>query len=370
MSITTEVDGNGDTVNKLHNTFESTGYISGKSIEEVMNKYRNGTSQIISIIGVNDEEKENSEIVDATIDSVDDGLSNGIRTCINGSEFLYIDEYNVFLMNEKGEEIKYEASEAKDDQKKIDYISFNDRYIFYYQKGKGMYMIDRFDNTESRIMSSIVPAGIRAIDDKVYVYQPSALGDVKEIGSGEVIDILDQEDEDKKKDEYVYEHEAVDYYLFLDNQDFEIRACSDPDYLTDNSWLEGTNPITIPARTAVIGSDIYMVVQSSYRHVVYPHQYMKGNGSFDKEALIKYTPSTNKTEILYIIEDNSEQIVNFSVDNNSLYLYSGGEIYISDLKGSNKTKLCDVPDADMLYFEYLNDQLLIYDENNKLLGRY
>lgn len=320
---------------------------------------------ILVIYGINTWIKEKDERkyinVFAVIDSVDDGLSDGVRTCTNGDEYLYINGASIFLVDKNGDAEIYTAEQVEDEEDIISAVSFNDKYIFYYVDG--MYMINREDKTESRIMSSIVPEGIRAIDDEVFVYQRS--GSVKEISSGEVIDILGAGDEDKDKDEYVYDHEAFDFYVFIDGESFKTPA-----YLIDNSWMDGTNPIAIPARTAVVGNDIYMVVQTSYRHVVYEHQSMEGLSSFDKEALVRYNPIFDETEIIYLIEDNSEQIVNFSVENNKLYTYSGTEIFISDLNGENKTKLCDAPEVEKMYFEYVNDQLLIYDENNNLLGMY
>lgn len=306
---------------------------------------------------------------DLVVDSVDAGISSGIRTAETNNEYLYIDGYDIYLGGSDKEQ-KYIAESAKENEELIKFISFNSDYIFYYVEKSGLYKIDRKDSSETKIEESLDPIGINTYDNNVYVYDSNKK--VFEVGSGSAVEMLDGTQESSETEKYVYDHEECQFNVYINDKNVSVESGHEPKCLSDKTWLDGANAIFTPARTSVDGNDIYMVIQSSYNNVLYPHLYKQGMNTFESEAFVKYDSETKDSEILYLIsnEKTDEQIVGFSAKNSKLYICSGHELFVSDLDGNNRTKICDVPESDKLFFEYVNDKILIYNSENELLGGY
>ena len=91
----------------------------------------------------------------------------------------------------------------------------------------------------------------------------------------------------------------------------------------------------------------------------------------DKEwdQIICVDPKEETSESIYKALGPQEQIVNFSAENNEMYLLVDGILYKTDLKGEQRVELANYVGSDTLTFEYANDTLFVYD-GYKLLGQY
>ena len=323
---------------------------------------------VFMLSGCTMKSNENSDkrvIADTVIDSVDDGISCCVRTCSNGNESLYIDEFNIYIVDSLGNETAYMADEVKKNEAKITFVGLNTKYVFYYANNMGLYMIDRSNNDQKKILDYVDVCGINSKNENVYVLQ--SIGRVCEVGSGKEKDVVNDDLDDGVKEDYIYDHYDNYFYIDNDNEKIAIESHESPIFIKDNTWFNGTNVNITPARTAIVDNDWFFMIQTTNDFVAHSNI---SHDAFKEEALIRYDVQKDESDVLYKTNGNEEQIVNYSFQNDELYLYSEGEIIKADLRGNNKTKICEAPNEKKLYFEYLNNQLLIYDENNKLLGRY
>ncbi|MCM1082613.1 MAG: hypothetical protein NC393_01220 [Clostridium sp.] len=126
--------------------------------------------------------------------------------------------------------------------------------------------------------------------------------------------------------------------------------------------------VITPEHVAEYEGKVYLLVQQgkgnqgSHNNMEYWHK--------DWDEIICVDIEAETYESIYKTPGHREQIVNFSVENNEMYLLTDGILYKTDLKGEGeRVELANYVGADTLTFEYANDTLFVYD-GYKLLGQY
>lgn len=305
----------------------------------------------------NDEENNK----DIAIYSVDGALGYGRLTCENDNESLYVDGTDIYLQKADGSEEIFKAG-GVNDSTIIEYVGMNREFIFYADSNNQVYSIDR-KNKNEKLIDHFDISGIKSVDDKVYAYSNSFK--VLELKGDKTEEVLDGVTP-YEYNEYVYSDQASTFVVKLSGEEYTLRTAYDPVF-AESGWLVGGDGTITPGHTVVSGDSVYLLAQSSESNNAFVDPDYKNKKN---DALIKYDPKSDEKKLLYKTNDNNEQIVNYSIDNDELFLYSDGVIYRSNLYGEDRTKLCDAPSEGKLYFEYSNDQLFIYDEKDNLLGRY
>lgn len=314
-----------------------------------------------------DHSPDNIEI-DVIVGGVDGGILNGARVCEWGEQYAYYDDGVLYYYEDKASEVKtIQCSSPTQMAMTEDYI--------YYCHGKSLTAIDLktmeqhsvIYNDDDEYISGInvYPDEVLVVTNKSHIYVVSGL-------------------EANNVDEYgfhIYPHEflsaknhcANEYgnlgcYIFLDGKKFTFNPSSFWVKEGSNAEKEKNYPddkinlYIYPEYIAEYEGKLYLLLQryENTRKMYKDKEY---------DYLICVDPKTETSESIYKTPGHQEQIVNFSIENNEMYLLMEGILYKSDLKGEQREELANYVGSDTLTFEYGNDTLFVYD-GYKLLGQY
>ncbi len=320
--------------------------------------------------------------VNVIVGGVDGGILNGARACEWGEQYAYYDDGMLYYYEDK-------ASEAKTIQcGSPTQMAMTEDYI-YYCHGKSLASID-LKTMEQHNVYYNEDEYIRGIN----VYSDEVLVAVREdeIGSGlpsniyavsglEIKDAEASEDYAEFYDFVSVKNHCANWYgdrgasIFLNGKmctssmyHFKVRELGKNGKDVEGKVYEyGDHAVVSPEHIAEYKGKLYVLIQ-------------EGNGSYGSNNNIQYLykncdhlicvdPKAETYESIYQTPGPQEQIVNFSAENNEMYLLVEGILYKADLKGEQRVELANYVGSDTLTFEYANDTLFVYD-GYKLLGQY
>ena len=307
--------------------------------------------------------------IDVIVGGVDGGILNGARVCEWGEQYAYYDDGTLYYYEDK-------ASEAKTIQcSSPTQMAMTEDYI-YYCHGKSLSAIDLknmeqhsviyIDDADEYISGiNVFPDEVLAVTNLSHIFTVSGLEAVNVDEYGFHIyphDFL------SSKNHCVNEYGDLGCYIFLDGKKFTFHTSGFAVKEGDNAERQKNYPddkINIyiyPEHIAEYEGKLYLLLQ----------RYGNARKMYrDKEwdQIICVDPKEETSESMYKAPGPKEQIVNFSAENNEMYLLVDGILYKADLKGEQRVELANYVGSDTLTFEYANDTLFVYD-GYKLLGQY
>lgn len=316
---------------------------------------------------------ETPEKVSVVVSGVDNGYLHCKYVCEYGDSYAYYAQGVVYYYSDADSQ-PYEIECSG-----LNYMSMNEDYIYLAQNStlnvfhKETMEVSEVEGVKN--VKSIIISG-----DEVLVYN----GEYKNYtfyeleGDKIVKQTLIEDDEIYRtannlcENAYGYE----DVYFYYNDKIYKIsgqgymivdgKTGQEGDF---NRFLDnGEWPLTSPEHMCYYEGKLYILLQECKN----PH-YMELNttyGNKDWDMLICYNPETDSTEIIYQTSGKEEQIANFSIENDELYLMKDGVLYRSTLKGDNCVELGTYIGVDpVLSFDYANDTLYVY-RDDYLIGRY
>lgn len=299
-------------------------------------------------------------------------FSNDISACIAVDDFYfyYYDTEHDMLVRidlETGEEIVLERGVSV-----AELYSFKDGVFVSYLKGNRYFkyyshdtVLSLYDNINEN------PASLESIGNlindeyPVYIYKfdQYKLTVAKEDETPEILYISDGLGTEYsvfgQTSTYVV-HNGIYELIDSTNYNYNGERCN---YNFEAPYLENEEVIK-PKMVSVMNDNIYTLYVSTLA---------PASGSIDQEILTEFNTETMDDEIIYQTEDN-ENIVNYSVEDNRLYILKNGKIYRKALDAPDEdgVEVCDIPKEYFdLGFEYIKGNLFIYDDAQKeLIGIY
>ena len=304
--------------------------------------------------------------------SVDDSLYQGGYVAKNGEDYVYVNSGYIYI-SQNGEQprrlIQYEGE--------IEYIGLNNKYVVYCIYDYGSYSAYNVDieSKEVKSLGSFV-TGINSYDDKMYIVD--RWGNVFDVSTPDVKEVEGKNYDDRYegmflyKDTPVYERDSQEVYINIGKSlyyfyisQLYIDGVKNKSFSNNILWR---GFLICPSHVALIDDDIYILYQgygAAGKLIINPDYNHK-----DGDCLLRYNVKSGETEVLYHSDDAKEQVTGFSVKNNELYLLRKGILYRTDLNGRNRVELGNYIGHTCLTFEYMNDELIVYDENQNMLATY
>ncbi len=313
--------------------------------------------------------EKNPDCINVRVNGLDDSLLHCKHVCEYGNSYAYYDQGVIYYYdNLDSNPYKIECLDLK-------YMDMNKGYI-YYTQGTGLKVF----NKESKEITDITELGeVGGID-----VSPEAV--VVNCESKNFYEIKGAHIDRYTRIEYPFIYVSTDnvctnmygysdIYVYNDGVIYLIHGegyCITDEIGNEGEFheFEGKNmgPDSSPEHVAIYDGKIYVLQQATlatgnvglnmnYRHKKW-------------DQIICFDPSTQTSESIYKTVGPEEQLVNFSVENDEMYLLIKGILYKTNLKGENKKEianLCGI--APTLSFDYANDTLFVYD-GEKLIGQY
>lgn len=319
--------------------------------------------------------------VNVVVGGVDGGILNGARACEWGEQYAYYDDGMLYYFENK-------TSEAKTIQcGSPTQMAMTEEYIYYYQ-GQSLAAID-LKTMEQHNVYYNEDEYIKGIN----VYSDEVLVPVRddEIGSGlasrvYAVSGLEVNDADASEDYAEFydfvsvknhcanQYGSIGISIFLNGKmcssshyGFEVRELGKDGKDVEGKAYDYDDAVVTPEHIAEYNGKLYVLIQEgkSYRYLDNNIKYLYK----ECDHLICVDPKAETYESIYQTPGPKEQIVNFSIENNEMYLLAEGILYKTDLKGEQRVELANYVGSDTLTFEYANDTLFVYD-GYKLLGQY
>ena len=321
--------------------------------------------------------------VNVVVGGVDGGILNGARVCECGEQYAYYDDGVLYYYEDKASEAKTIQCGAPTQ------MTMTEEYIYYYQ-GQSLAAIDLKTMEQHNVYynEDEYIRGINVYSDEVLV----RVND-NEMGTGlnpHIYVVLGLEVNDADASENYAEfydfvsvknHCANEYgdtgiSIFLNgkmcsfyNHGFKVRELGKNGKDVEGKVYDeyGDFAVVTPEHIAEYNDKLYVLIQEgksshgSNNNIQYLYK--------ECDHLICVDPKAETYESIYQTPGPKEQIVNFSIENNEMYLLAEGILYKTDLKGEQRVELANYVGSDTLTFEYANDTLFVYD-GYKLLGQY
>ena len=299
--------------------------------------------------------------INIVVSGVDGGVMSGSYACEWNGQYAYYDSGVIYYFESEGAEAKT-VEHSKPVQ-----MAMNDEYL-YLTASNGIYAVDL--NTMEKCFigdKDYTVMGINVYSDGVFVrLDERHLGDVYDISELKlncVSEDYSQFREDTKRYVGWYGYYAQSFYYVFNGKTFFITTSY---FYTDSGKQDYIGEIKVSEElTAEYNGRVYVLYQASRVHHT-------GSVTYDRKVcdhLVCVDPETEIAESIYQTPGPQEQIVNYSVENNEMYLLVEGILYKTDLKGEQRVELANYVGAGVLYFDYANDTLFVYD-GDKLLGQY
>ncbi|MCM1170724.1 MAG: hypothetical protein NC393_01225 [Clostridium sp.] len=318
---------------------------------------------IVEYINNTEEVSEDNIKINVVVGGVDGGILNGARVCEWEGQYAYYDDGMLYYFEDKD-------SEAQSIQCPQPFqMAMYEDYI-YYINGEELSAIDLKSMETHNCFLHNGWYGINVYSDGVLAY------------NGFVYDVQGLQEDyysreyflpDKKCCVNRYDYPDVD--VFINGKLFEFYRYNivkkgdgyeDVKQLTDE---KKGHAIISPEHVVEYEGKLYLLLQISVGHARANHNNMEYRYKM-YDQIVCFDPVTETSESIYKTPGTEEQIVNFSVENNEMYLLTDGILYKTDLKGEGeRVELANYVGADTLTFEYANDTLFVYD-GYKLLGQY
>ena len=159
----------------------------------------------------------------------------------------------------------------------------------------------------------------------------------------------------------IYLEDNNTFYIFEDTYDY-LRNYEDVDFLTEigdyHGFVSQLKPFYISAKNNKVYI-LYLCNKDMYSY-----------NELESEILTVLDTKTQEREILYKTTDTSEYIINYSIEDNSLYLLRGNKVYKQSLDGATEEEqeVCEVQ-GNELGFAYTSGHLFVYEmEEDTVIG--
>ncbi len=318
--------------------------------------------------------EDNPTYINVVVSGVDDGILHCKYVCEWDESYAYYDQGVIYYYEDVNKEPQHI------DCPELMYMAMNDKYI-YYSQGASLKLVDK-DSMKIVELSDITKvSGINIYDDEVIITEMNDSDISFYEMDGNIIvkeEIINGSDVD---DGYDYlspiNHCANIYgynrtYFYYNSSIFQTYG-GGYNIIGNNEKLSAftcvsSGPESSPEHIVEYDNKIYIILQNSSS--------VQGDTintlyRFKKwDQLICFDPSTQTSESIYKTNGPEEQMVNFSIKNDEMYLLIEGVLYKTNLKGENKKELANLSGiAETLSFDYANDTLFVYD-GEKLIGQY
>ena len=306
----------------------------------------------------NDDSPDNTKI-NIVVSGVDGGVLTGSYACEWNGAYAYYDSGVIYYFEDKDTEAK-----TVEHPKPVQ-MAMNEKYLYLTATDR-IYAVD-LNTMEKHLIGEdedYTVSGINVYPDGVF----AKLGGLSQ-GKIEIYDISKLELNCVAKDyeqfledtkhyvgTYGYQNDRFDF--FINGKFFQTNTS----YCPQNGWI-----VLSCERVVEYDGLIYMLFQESGNL-----QGQENNVKYRKKEcdhLVCVDPKTETSESLYKTSGPQEQIVNFSIENNEMYLLVDGILYKTDLEGGQRVELGNYVGSSTLYFDYANNTLFVYD-GDKLLGQY
>ena len=327
---------------------------------------------VIRTYDIKERIRRHNREISVRVYSVDDSLYQGGYVAKNGEDYVYVNSGYIYI-SQNGEQpkrlIQYDE--------KIEYIGLNDKYVVYTTYNNisyHTYSVDIESKEVINIGSSVT--GINSYDDKIYIVEK--WGNVFDASTPDVKEVEGKNYDDRYEGMFlykgtpVYERDSQEVYINIGKSlyyfyisQLYIDGVKNKSFSNNILWR---GFLICPSHVALIDDDIYILYQgygAAGKLIINPDYNLK-----DGDCLIRYNAKSGETEVLYHSDDAKEQVTGFSVKNNEIYLLRKGILYRTDLNGRNRVELGNYIGHTCLTFEYMNDELIVYDENQNMLATY
>lgn len=312
--------------------------------------------------------------INVVVSGVDDGILQCKYVCEWKDSYAYYDQGVIYYFETANDNpIEIECPNLM-------YMAMNDNNI-YFTQGTGLYAIDKNSMKTEEVVGISKVSGINIYNKEVVItgvydsdityYEVEGINIIKET-TIKGVDVKGEYNYLSSNKNCANIYGSTKAYFYADEKIFQILGdcysiLGKKDTLHSFTCITD-GPESSPEHIVEYNSNLYILLQNSsavqgdtintlYRFKAWDH-------------LICFDPSTQASESIYKTVGPEEQIVNFSVENDELYLLIKGKLYKSNLKGENKKELADLSGiAPTLSFDYVNDTLFVYD-GDKLLGQY
>ncbi len=308
--------------------------------------------------------------INVIVSGVDDGILHCKYVCEWKNSYAYYDEGIIYYF-ENADSEPYQI-----DTSTITYMAMNERYIFY-ARWTGLYVIDKLTMEKKMVeeLRTKTVSGINIYDNEVILYVADDSGityyemDGYNIAGETTLKSTDVFLSSNNHCANNYGDEST--YIYTDNEIFNIH--SEAYYIVgedeERIQFDDVDSGAIAGSTEHISEyedKLYILLQGSKAadnlNVAYNLK--------EWDQIICFDTCTRLSESIYKASGPEEQIVNFSVENDELFLLIDGILYKTNLYGENKIELANLSGISKnLSFDYVNDTLFVYD-GEKMLGQY
>ena len=312
---------------------------------------------------INDDSSDKTEI-NVVVSGVDGGIMSGPYACEWNGKYAYYDNGVIYYFEN-------EDAEAKTVKffKPLQMV-MNEEYI-YLAAPNGICAVDLKTMKKNVIVESkyYTILGVNVYPDGVFVRLEGLL-------AGNIFDVskLELDCVSKTHSQFMentthfvgeYGQECLDFQYFINGKLFEVNTSYS---YPGSNQTENLHMVLSVEHVVEYDGRLYILFQQ-YHGI---RELIENNVKYENKVsdhLVCVNPETKTSESIYQTAGPQEQIVNFSIENNEMYLLADGILYKANLVGGQRVELADYAGEDTLYFDYANDTLFVYD-GDKLLGQY
>ncbi|MGN0495849.1 MAG: hypothetical protein ACI4GW_06455 [Lachnospiraceae bacterium] len=281
-----------------------------------------------------------------------------ITMAADGTDCYYCDSKQGTLL-----QINIQTGEKVELEKEISCISlygFSDGVFASYDKGDNRYLkyysrdtvVSVYDEIESN------KKGLKEIqteyEEPLYIYEFNQYKILLQYHAEQpwLKNISDDEGKEYSEIATLTYVDGQDIYEFFTVSDYKYNgAVCNYDSKVSCSYYEKD---VAPRMASIEGNDIYIL-----------HEFMENplDETIAQQILTVFNTENKENKVLYQTEED-ECIVNYSVEDNRLYILKNGKIYWKSLDDPTKKgeRVCKVPkEHNFLGFEYVKGHLFIYD---------
>ncbi|MBE5953651.1 MAG: hypothetical protein E7257_05780 [Lachnospiraceae bacterium] len=318
--------------------------------------------------------KNNPTRINVVVSGVDDGLLHCKYVCEWEDSYAYYNQGVIYYY----EDVNKEPQQI--DCPGLMYMAMNDKYI-YYSQGSSLNLVDKDSMKIVEVSDITKVSGINIYDDEVIITEMIDANltyyvmDENKIVNQTTIKGVDAKGEYNFVSSFnntgnIYGSGKTYFYANSELFQFYGECYS---IVGQGEELYGFSCVTDGPET----SSEHIVEYNNKLYILFQNSGAIQGDTINTEyrfkewdQLICFDPITQTSESIYKTDGPEEQMVNFSVENDEMYLLIEGVLYKTNLKGENKKELANLSGiAETLSFDYANDTLFVYD-GEKLIGQY
>lgn len=305
----------------------------------------------------------NKAEINVVVSGVDGGIMSGSYACAWNGKYAYYDDGKIYYFENEDTEAKTVES-----FKPLQMV-MNEEYIYIADKN-GICAVDLKTMEKHVIVANkyYTILGVNAYSDGVFLrldgLNAGYIFDISKLELNCVSETHLKFMEDTGHFVGEYGQECLYFQYFISGKLFEINTSY---FYPGSNQTENLYMVLSAEHVVEYDGKLYILFQQAGNG-----REIKNNVKYrDKvcDHLVCVDPETQTSQSIYQTQGPQEQIVNFSIENNQMYLLADGILYKANLVGGQKVELANYAGEDTLYFDYANHTLFVYD-GDKLLGQY